>query len=169
MAHGRGWKGPTAQRRSQIADLRAHQKSKISEDGGRHKHFAGGVFASAAIEGQRVPARAAERAGPSRQAESEARSEGPASEASGTTEVQPAQRSEQDRLRVPPSRAVGGFPFTNPQFLSRITMARRRYRVAHWAFQTAKPPILGPGAEIIGSIESLDGIGMGVRIEGLRA
>ena len=40
----------------------------------------------------------------------------------GQWKSQPAQRSEQDRLPVPPSRAVGGFPFTNPQFLSRITI-----------------------------------------------
>ena len=37
----------------------------VLDEDGRRKHFAGGVFASTASEGQRVAARAAKRAGPS--------------------------------------------------------------------------------------------------------
>jgi glutamate dehydrogenase (NAD(P)+) len=46
-------------------------------------------------------------------------------ERAGLRKSQPAQgrRPEQDRLPAPSSRALGGFPFVNPQFLSRITKA----------------------------------------------
>ena len=72
LASGRGWKGPAVHGGSRgLGNLRF----PVLDEDGRRKHFAGGVFASTASEGQRVAARAAERAGPSRQAESEARSE----------------------------------------------------------------------------------------------
>jgi len=88
---------------------------------GRRKHFAGGVFASTTSEGQRVAARAAKRAGPS----------------SGTPE--PSSRG------LP--RRNSFISFLSHYMLVRSCVTLYRYRVAHWAFQPAKPPILGSRAE----------------------